>query len=139
MTEITIHSDGASRGNPGAAAIAYVIEGLPDGKIEFAKTIGITTNNKAEYLALKGALENLAQYSVANTKVTCVADSELMVKQVRGEYRVKDVNLKPHFEAIREMVALLQESGNVVEFLAVRRANNKRADELGNMALDGLL
>ncbi len=136
MIEINIHTDGASRGNPGKAAIAYVIEGLPSGKVEFAETIGETTNNQAEYQALVRALTNLSEFSPSNYEINCYADSELMVKQLNGEYRVKDALLRPHFQAIQDIVKDFKKLGNNFTFIAVRRAENKRADELGNMALD---
>lgn len=139
MSEIIIHTDGASRGNPGPAAVAYVIEGLETGKVEFAETIGETTNNQAEYQALLQALTALSQFSPAGYAINCIADSELMVKQLTGEYRVKDNLLRPHYEAIKAMVADFERVGNTVTFTAVRRSENKRADELGNMALDGQL
>lgn len=139
MVEIIIHTDGASRGNPGAAAIAYVIEGLETGKVEFAQTIGSTTNNQAEYQALLQALTKLAEFSPSGYSINCVADSELMVKQLKGEYRVKDNLLRPHYLAIKAIVEDFEKAGNSVRFTAVRRSENKRADELGNMALDGLI
>lgn len=139
MTEIQIHTDGASRGNPGPAAIAYVIDGLESGKIEFAQTIGSTTNNQAEYQALLQALTKLSEFSPSGYAINCIADSELMVKQLKGEYRVKDDLLRPHYEAIKAIVSDFEKIGNQVTFTAVRRSENKRADELGNMALDGLI
>ena len=137
MNQIVIHTDGASRGNPGAAAIAYVIEGLESGKIEFAQTIGVTTNNQAEYQALRQALTKLSEINIKESNIECFADSELMIKQIRGEYRVKDNLLRPHYQEILSLVGKLTEAGNSFKFTAVRRSENKRADELGNMALDG--
>jgi len=135
---ITIHTDGASRGNPGAAAIAYVIEGLPE-RIEQARTIGTTTNNQAEYQALLAALTKLADMGPTSQDIECIADSELMIKQLRGEYRVKDELLRPHYQAILTLVRQLEVDGNTFSFTAVRRAQNKRADQLANLALDGQL
>lgn len=138
MANITLHTDGASRGNPGAAAIAYTISGLPE-KIEHAEKIGVTTNNQAEYQAMVAALGALEKLDLKDSTIECFADSELMIKQINGEYRVKDELLRPHFLAIKKLIASLEVSGNLITFTAVRRADNKRADELGNMALDGLL
>lgn len=139
MNELSIHTDGASRGNPGPAAVAYIIDGLESGKVEFAQTIGQTTNNQAEYQALVQALTKLSQFSPSGYSINCIADSELMVKQLKGEYRVKDNLLRPHYQAIMTIVRDLEKAGNAVTFTAVRRSDNKRADELGNMALDGQL
>lgn len=138
MAEITIHTDGASRGNPGAAAIAYHINGLPE-KIEHAETIGNTTNNQAEYQAMLAALTALGELKLKDSIVECFADSELMIKQINGDYRVKDALLRPHFMAIKKHIETLERAGNEILFTAVRRAENKRADELANLALDGLL
>lgn len=136
MAEITLHTDGASRGNPGAAAIAYRITGLPE-LLEHAETIGTTTNNQAEYQALLSALTTLQKLELNDSTIACFADSELMVKQLNGEYRVKDELLRPHFLAIKGLVSDLERAGNAVSFTAVRRAENQRADELANLALDG--
>lgn len=136
MRNIIIHTDGASRGNPGPAAIAYTIEGL-DEKIEYAQIIGDTTNNQAEYQALVAALEKLTSLNQEKAVVTCYADSELMVKQLNGVYRVKDMALKPHFDRIKASALEIKALSGVVEYVYVRREENSRADELGNMALDG--
>lgn len=135
---ITVHTDGASRGNPGAAAIAYVIDGL-SAKIEHAETIGQTTNNQAEYQALVAALNAIDPVAVRGAMIECFADSELMVKQLNGEYRVKDELLRPHFAAIKQRVTELGKAEATVSFTAVRRADNQRADQLCNLALDGAL
>lgn len=137
MAKITIHTDGASRGNPGAAAIAYVIERPEEELIEHAETIGSTTNNQAEYQALVAALEKLISLEPTKQEIECLADSELIVKQVRGEYKMKNVELRPHYEQILDFVSQLKKAGNKVTFTAVRRAANKRADALCNHALDG--
>lgn len=136
MQEIIIHTDGASRGNPGNAAIAYVIEGLTPEDIEHGEKIGITTNNQAEYQALVAALEFVAEQNPQNAEINCFADSELMVKQLNGEYRVKDPLLKPHFDRIISAAHSLEHKGNTVTFTAVKRSENARADKLGNIALD---
>src|SRR5262245_50203131 len=90
--EWTVHIDGASRGNPGAAAYALVIErpGQPD--YEESDRLGQTTNNIAEYTALLRALERAAQ--LGGKRLTVFSDSELLVKQMNGEYRVKNEDLK---------------------------------------------
>ncbi|QQG50010.1 MAG: ribonuclease HI family protein [Candidatus Berkelbacteria bacterium] len=135
MSKATVYTDGAARGNPGRAAIAFVIN--IDGDItEHAEVIGSTTNNQAEYRAMLAACQELAKHSLKNAEITFNSDSELMVKQLLGEYRVKDADLKPHFAAIRELIDNWERAGNDVELVAVRREFNKRADQLANIALD---
>lgn len=136
MTEtevLTIYTDGASRGNPGAAAFAYVIsrEGQPP--IEEAECLGDATNNQAEYTALVRALERALQLG-PHHRLLIHSDSELMVKQMNGEYRVKNADLRDLYE---QACALRQRFANEVTIRHVRRALNKRADELCNQALDG--
>jgi ribonuclease HI len=132
---LTIHTDGASRGNPGAAAFAYVISAKGRPTIENAGRIGELTNNQAEYTALVRALEHALKLG-AGHRVVLHSDSELMVKQMKGEYKVKNEDLRPLFQRARE---LAKEFTGGVNFVHVRRELNKRADELGNLALDGKL
>lgn len=135
MLTVTVHTDGASRGNPGPAAIAYRIDGLTQ-PIEFARVIDTTTNNQAEYQALIAALERLITEDIRSATVDCLADSELMVKQLKGEYRVKDRLLQPRFLHAQQLIRQLEATGNLVSFTAIRREKNQRADELANQALD---
>ena len=137
MKQIVVHTDGASRGNPGAAAIAYVIDGLPAGKIEFKKAIGIFSNNQAEYRALLAATEKLAELAVEDSEVNFLSDSELIIKQINGEYRVKDAKLRPLFDQVNDLRATLENRRNRLRFFTVRRHLNKMADRLANEALDG--
>jgi ribonuclease H / adenosylcobalamin/alpha-ribazole phosphatase len=126
-----LSTDGGARGNPGPAAFAYVLE-TDDGTVLAAhgETIGVATNNVAEYRALVAGLEKAAEVGVDELEV--VSDSELLVKQMRGEYRVKN-------EALRE---LSEEAGRLarkvgrVTYTAVRREHNELADRLVNEALD---
>jgi ribonuclease HI len=129
---LTIHTDGAARGNPGPAAFAYVIarDGAPP--IEERGCLGRMTNNQAEYTALVRALEHAARLGAAQ-HVQVFSDSELMVKQMRGEYRVKNEELRDLYEQARRLVGRFA----VVRFQHVRREQNTRADELCNEALDG--
>ena len=136
MTEhpvLTIHTDGASRGNPGAAACAYVIARPGHQPIEVAEVLGDMTNNQAEYTALVKALEHALELGSAHS-VVVNSDSELMVKQMKGEYRVKNEDLRGLFE---EAQALARQFQGRVLFRHVRRAQNSRADALCNEALDG--
>jgi ribonuclease HI len=128
-----IHTDGASRGNPGAAAYAYTIERDGEEDIEEADCLGRMTNNQAEYTALVRALEHGLELG-ANYKVIVHSDSELMVKQFRGEYKVKDEDLRQLCEDAR---GLARRFAGGVELVHVRRAQNARADALCNEALDG--
>ncbi len=127
-----LSTDGGARGNPGPAAYGYVLE-TEDGTVLAAEgeTIGVATNNVAEYSALIAGLEKALELGVGEVEV--VSDSELMVKQMRGEYRVKNEALRRLFlEASR----LARQVGNV-SYTAVRREHNKLADQLVNDALDG--
>lgn len=127
----TMHIDGASRGNPGPASYAIVLArpGLP--VVEEADTIGTTTNNVAEYTALVEGLSLAAELGVKKLQV--FSDSELMVKQMNGEYKVKNEDLRPLYEE----ACNLRKQFEKVTLTHVRREKNKRADEIGNDALDG--
>jgi ribonuclease HI len=130
---VTIHTDGASRGNPGAAAFAYVIAGAGEDDIEEAGCLGKMTNNQAEYTALVKSLEHALELA-PEARIVLNSDSELMVKQMRGEYRVKNEELRPLYD---QAIALLRRFKGGVTFRHVRRADNSRADALCNQALDG--
>jgi ribonuclease HI len=127
-----IHTDGAARGNPGPAAYAFVIT-RPEGTvIEDKGKIGTATNNVAEYSALIHALERAVQEGAEH--VTVHSDSELLVKQMRGEYRVKNPDLQDLYQEARALVKSLRGGA---EFQHVPRGANERADQLANQALDG--
>jgi len=126
-----LSTDGGARGNPGPAAYGYVLE-TGDGTIldSRGQTIGVATNNVAEYRALIAGLEAALGRGVDELDV--VSDSELLVKQMLGEYRVKNETLRSlHAEATR----LARELGSV-SYRAVRREHNELADRLVNDALD---
>jgi ribonuclease HI len=131
---LTIHTDGASRGNPGAAAFAYVISREGEPIIEEAGCLGEMTNNQAEYTALVKALEHALELG-ASHRLLIHSDSELLVKQMNGEYQVKNPDLRPLYEQARK---LARSFDSPVTIRHVRRAQNARADELCNEALDGL-
>jgi ribonuclease HI len=133
-TQLTVYTDGASRGNPGEAAWAYVIERDEGDTIEEANRLGLATNNQAEYTALVRALEHALELG-RHHRVVVHSDSELMVKQLNGEYRVKNEDLLPLYEQAR---ALARRFDHPVVFKHVRRGQNARADQLCNEALDGL-
>lgn len=127
----TMHIDGAARGNPGPAAYAVVLArpGLP--VVEEAQPIGKATNNVAEYTALVEGLQLAAELGVK--KLAVFSDSELLVKQMNGEYRVKNEDLRPLYEEAKRLAALF----DTFTITHVRREQNKRADQIGNDALDG--
>jgi ribonuclease HI len=126
-----LYTDGGARGNPGPAAYAYVLE-ADDGTVLDARgeTIGIATNNVAEYRALVEGLEAAVRAGVDELEV--VSDTELVVKQMRGEYRVKNAALR---ELSLEAARRAREIGRVT-YRAVRRESNELADRLVNEALD---
>ncbi|MGH3034974.1 MAG: ribonuclease HI family protein [Gaiellaceae bacterium] len=126
-----LFTDGGARGNPGPAAAAYVLE-TEDGTVLDARgeAIGVATNNVAEYRALVAGLAKALEVGVDELEV--VSDSELLVKQMRGEYRVKNAAL---VELSLEASRLGRELGRV-RYTAVRREHNELADRLVNEALD---
>ncbi len=129
LRKARIYTDGASRGNPGEAAIGVAIED-DEGDVvaSISRRIGLATNNEAEYAAVIAALEKAAEMGVS--EVVLMADSELVVKQLRGEYKVKKAHLKP---LIQRVLVL----GGRFESLTVRhipRSRNARADALANKA-----
>lgn len=128
---LVLRTDGASRGNPGPAAAGVVIE-AEDGTLlaRGKRYLGEMTNNQAEYRALLIGLKAAARYRPAAVRV--YMDSELVVKQMRGEYRVKDESLRPLFA---EASAWAKRLPNVA-FEHVPRAKNALADQLANEALD---
>jgi probable phosphoglycerate mutase len=126
-----LFTDGGARGNPGPAAYGYVLE-ADDGTVLAAegRAIGSATNNVAEYSGLIAGLRKAAELHVPDVEV--VSDSELMVKQMRGEYRVKNAALRA---LSVEAASLAREFANV-EYRHVKRAHNELADRLVNEALD---
>jgi ribonuclease HI len=131
-TLLTINIDGASRGNPGPAAYAYVITGDSHPLIEEAGTLETATNNFAEYTALVRALERAAE--LGGERLIIRSDSELLVKQMNGLYRVKNEQLRRLYERARE----LQGRFHSVSLVHVVREENSHADRLCNEALNGL-
>ena len=126
-----LFTDGGARGNPGPAAYGYVLE-AEDGTVLASRgeRIGVATNNVAEYRALIAGLEKAVELAVPEVEV--VSDSELLVKQMTGEYRVKNAALQDlSIQASR----LAREIGKV-SYTAVRREHNEVADRLVNEALD---
>lgn len=131
-----IHTDGGARGNPGPAAIGVVIEGTGIERKEYGEYIGETTNNVAEYKAVIFALHKLKHLigsdKSAKATVTIHADSELLVKQLNGEYKIKEPQMQ---ELFVELWNLRIDFGKVV-IKHIVREKNKNADRMVNYALD---
>ncbi|HZU39151.1 MAG TPA: ribonuclease HI family protein [Gemmataceae bacterium] len=134
MTEplaFTINIDGAARGNPGPAAFAYVISAAGQSLAAEGRCLGTATNNQAEYTALVRALQRAAE--LGGRRLTIHSDSELLVKQMNGEYRVKNEDLRQLYDEANA----LRRQFDAVTIRHVRRADNAHADRLCNEALDG--
>ncbi len=129
-----LSTDGGSRGNPGPAAYGYVLE-TEDGTVLDARgeAIGVATNNVAEYRALLAGLGAALERGV--TELEVVSDSELLVKQMRGDYKVKNPALR---ELVAEAEAVARRLGKI-SYTAVRREHNELADRLVNEALDSVV
>ncbi|MGB4442225.1 MAG: ribonuclease HI family protein [Coriobacteriia bacterium] len=128
----TLNSDGGARGNPGPGGAGIILR-APDGSIAVrgGAFLGSVTNNVAEYEALLWGLRAARALGVSDLVVK--ADSELVVRQLRGEYRVKNEGLKPLFLQAQA----LRRGFDALEFVHVRRADNADADALANEAMDG--
>lgn len=128
---LLIYVDGAARGNPGPAGIGIVILDEDKNKVkEYSKHIGKTTNNVAEYNALIYALQEAHMLGVKD--VVLYMDSELIAKQLKGEFRVKNSNIKPLFEQVIHLINGLEK----VEVKRIDRSLNKEADRLANKAIN---
>lgn len=129
--ELVIYTDGASRGNPGEGGAGIVLENI-DGKVvtTVQRYLGLVTNNVAEYQALLIALETASEFNAK--RIRLFLDSELVVKQIKGEYKVKNSNIKPLYEVIRATLSKFE----AVEITHIPREKNKKADLLANAAID---
>lgn len=142
MEQFTVRTDGGARGNPGPAGSGAVVEQLlPTGQrkvvAEVSEYVGETTNNIAEYKAVIFALEAVKHHALMlPVAVDAVLDSQLIVEQMNGNYKVKNAGLKPLYQRVRELVA---ELGGAVTFRHVFRADNTHADRLVNQAIDAAL
>lgn len=141
MDRIFINTDGGSRGNPGPAAIGVVFYDQNEKEIHhYQNCIGKATNNEAEYQAIIKALEILMQSkwfsenNIAEKEVICRLDSQLVVEQINGNYKIKQDHIKLLIAQLRQMI--LQMHLNI-SFIHIRREENKLADKLVNQALDG--
>lgn len=129
---IQAFTDGGSRGNPGPAGIGVVLRNAVTNEVleEHARFLGTTTNNQAEYRAALLALERA--HALGATHVELVADSELMIKQAKGEYKVKNPGIQEVFRELKRLEALFES----VQYRHVRREFNTHADALANRAMD---
>ncbi len=130
MSFFKLYSDGGARGNPGPAGCGFVLFD-EERLVGFdAKYLGVSTNNQAEYqgliLGLKFAIKN-------NFKsLNCFLDSELIVKQLNGLYKVKNENIKPFFDDVTSLIKYFEE----IKFVHIERSLNSFADKLANIAMD---
>ena len=129
--KVRLFTDGGARGNPGPAAFGFVLE-AENGDLlaSEGEAIGVATNNVAEYRGLIAGLERAIANEVRELEV--VSDSELMVKQMRGEYRVKNEGLQELHAQARKLAGHF----DAIEYRHVRRAENELADKLVNQVLD---
>lgn len=134
--KLSIYTDGGARGNPGPAAVGVVIKDQKNKTIrEFNKYIGIATNNVAEYNAVIYGLQEALIIKADEVRLNL--DSELVAQQLKGEYRVKNPNIKPLFEQAVHLISGFKK----VDIIHIRREQNKEADKLVNKAINlgGLL
>ena len=133
--KVVIHIDGGSRGNPGPAAFGAVID-IGNDRKEYSEAVGIATNNQAEYqaaiFALKKVKQLIGKERSKSALVEVYLDSELLTKQINGEYKVENENMQPLF---LELWNLRLDFGKVT-FKHILREQNKEADRLVNAALD---
>ncbi len=134
MQQITIHTDGGARGNPGPAGIGVVfLNAAGEQLAELSEYIGTATNNVAEYMAVVRALEVLPTLvNSAEAHLTFKLDSQLVERQLNGAYKVKDATLKTHFERAKVLI----QPYKTVTFTYIPREQNKVADKLANQAMD---
>jgi ribonuclease HI len=134
LPTLLVHTDGAARGNPGPAGAGAILT-TPEGDVvaEIAEGLGETTNNVAEYTAVILGLERAA--ALGALEVTVRTDSQLLVQQLAGRYRVRAAHLQPLFRRVRELAA----SFDRVRFEHVPRAANAEADRLANAGVDAWL
>lgn len=135
--ELNVYTDGGSRGNPGISGYGVVIYGDKKQIIcKESKFLGIKTNNEAEYLAIIAALEWIKknQSFLTITKINFFADSQLMIRQLQGIYKVKAPTLLPLFSRTQQLLIQLNLPHT---FQDIRRESNELADKLANQAMDG--
>lgn len=130
---LTIFSDGGARGNPGQAACAFVIFKNDKLQAQDAKYLKITTNNTAEYNGVILALRKVVEEKLQSEEITFKMDSELVVRQLTGKYKIKDKKL---IDLALEVKKIIKENNLNINFVHVPRSENKLADKLVNEKLD---
>ena len=135
---LQINTDGGSRGNPGPSAIGVAATSDNTEIFTISKYIGVTTNNVSEYTAVIEALNYLAQNKISAKNIKFILDSELIVKQINGIYKIKQPHLLELNTKIKTSInnLLLSKQIEYITFEHVLRENNKEADRLVNIALD---
>ncbi len=130
---LQIYTDGGARGNPGPAGIGAVVVDKDTGRVleEVAVYLGETTNNQAEYRAAIAALQKAVDLGAKTVEL--ISDSELMIKQARGVYKVKNADLAKRYLELKNLETQL---GGRVQYRHVKREHNTRADALANQAMD---
>lgn len=126
-----IYIDGASRNNPGLAGAGIVMKKDGENVSLEGFYLGIKTNNQAEYFALLLALFFIQQYAHHNDTIRIISDSELLVKQMRGEYKIKNEGLKPLYQ-----IAHIMKEHYTIQFIHTMREDNKEADALANKGIN---
>ncbi len=130
--KVCVYIDGASKGNPGYSAVGIVVKDTSGNTLKrYNKAIGKTTNNIAEYTALKYALEVVCKYS---KDVVILSDSKLLINQMRGVYKVRNDGIR---RMVEEITSIKDAKGLRVEYKLVEREENSEADRLANDALRG--
>jgi len=132
LKKVEVFTDGASRGNPGKASFGVVITVDGDTVIEESHEIGIKTNNTAEYAGLIFALSMLLALKLEKEQITLNSDSEFMVKQIHGQYRLKKEELAEYYLVAKNLLMRFPK----IEIKHVKREKNAKADKLANLALD---
>lgn len=125
-----LYSDGASRGNPGLSGAGAFLTSETGEEVELTQFLGIKTNNQAEYEALLLGLTDLVKRNATDVEIR--ADSEFMIKQLKGEYKVKHENIIPLYKKAKELISNFK----TTRFTHVPREQNKIADRLSNEAID---
>jgi ribonuclease HI len=129
IDKVILYTDGASRGNPGPAAIGAILKDTKGNLLgRISQSIGSTTNNQAEYRAVIAALKKAI--SLGAGEVELRADSELVVKQINGKYRVKNAALRPLYQEVVKLIGSLDN----FKAVSIPRAQNSEADSLANMS-----
>lgn len=129
--KLIIHTDGGSRGNPGPSGLGvFITDEKKNVVLEHGRYLGVTTNNQAEYRAVIDALEHA--HKLGADEIDVYMDSELLVRQLNGQYRVKNAGLAPLYLQVHNLTTRFKK----VRFTHVRREYNKDADRLVNQAID---